>query len=331
MKIIADQAIPFLKGVLEPWAEMRYLNGSQISKDDVRDADALIIRTRTRCDATLLEHSSVRMIATATIGFDHIDLAWCHAHGIKVVTAAGCNARGVLQWVAGVLVALARKDGWQPHERTLGIIGVGHVGSLVKQYAEAWGFRVVCCDPPRQAKEHLDFLELDEVVRQADILTFHTPLDASTHHLVDAALLEKMPKKSIILNSSRGAVVDNTALAASSHRYALDVWEQEPNLNPTLLKNAEVATPHIAGYSEQGKANATSMAVGAIARFFDITLHDWYPTQAARQTPCAISWAELNDKIDRYFDVESETQCLKQHPDRFELIRDQYAYRREFF
>ena len=140
MKILIDRAIPFLHGVLEPWAETRYLAGSDIGPDDVRDADVLVVRTRTRCNAQLLSGSRVRCIATATIGFDHIDTAWCAAHGIEVVTAAGCNARGVLQWVAAVLAWLSRHDGWQPADKTLGIVGVGHVGSLVAEYAAAWGF-----------------------------------------------------------------------------------------------------------------------------------------------------------------------------------------------
>ena len=177
MKIIADSAIPFLQGVLEPWAEVRYLPGAEITPEEVRDADALLIRTRTRCDERLLGGSRVRLIATATIGFDHIDTAWCAAHGIRVCTAAGCNARGVLQWAGAVLAHLARTQGWQPAGRTLGVVGVGHVGSLVKEYAETWGFRVLCCDPPREAREHCGFLPLEEVARQADILTFHTPLD----------------------------------------------------------------------------------------------------------------------------------------------------------
>ena len=152
LKIVADSAIPFLKGVLEPWAEVRYIPGAESSAGKVRDADALVVRTRTRCDERLLGGSRVRLVATATIGFDHIDTAWCAAHGIGVATAAGCNARGVLQWVAAVLEHLARTQGWHPAEKTLGIVGVGHVGSLVKEYAERWGFRVVCCDPQREAR-----------------------------------------------------------------------------------------------------------------------------------------------------------------------------------
>ena len=266
MKIIADSAIPFLRGVLEPFAEVEYLPGTAISAADVRNADALVIRTRTRCDEKLLADSRVKLIATATIGFDHIDTAWCAAHGIEVTTAAGCNARGVLQWVGAALVHLSRTQGWQPAERTLGIVGVGHVGSLVKAYAEGWGFRVVCCDPPREERERCGFRTLEEVAREADILTFHTPLDASTRHMADSRLFGLMKPGAILINSSRGEVVDGEALLRSGLGWALDVWEHEPHLDPALLENALLATPHIAGYSEQGKANATAMSVASLAR-----------------------------------------------------------------
>ena len=190
--VVVDEAIPFLNGVLDPWCDVRALPGAAVAAADLRDADALVVRTRTRCDAALLGGSSVRLVVTATIGFDHIDCAWCAAHGIEVATAAGCNARGVLQWVAGVLALDARRRGWRPAEKCLGIVGVGHVGELVRQYAEAWGFRTVCCDPPREAREHSGFCSLEAVAEAADVLTLHTPLDATTRHLVDARLVARM-------------------------------------------------------------------------------------------------------------------------------------------
>ena len=303
MKIIADSAIPFLRGVLEPFAEVEYLPGTAISAADVRNADALVIRTRTRCDEKLLADSRVKLIATATIGFDHIDTAWCAAHGIEVTTAAGCNARGVLQWVGAALVHLSRTQGWQPAERTLGIVGVGHVGSLVKAYAEGWGFRVVC----------------------------HTPLDASTRHMADSRLFGLMKPGAILLNSSRGEVVDGEALLRSGLGWALDVWEHEPHLDPALLENALLATPHIAGYSEQGKANATAMSVASLARRFGLPLEGWYPPQAAPARRRPISWQELCRTIGGAYDIASESRSLKERPGDFESMRDHYAYRREYF
>ena len=331
MKIIADSAIPFLRGVLEPFAEVEYLPGTAISAADVRNADALVIRTRTRCDEKLLADSRVKLIATATIGFDHIDTAWCAAHGIEVTTAAGCNARGVLQWVGAALVHLSRTQGWQPAERTLGIVGVGHVGSLVKAYAEGWGFRVVCCDPPREERERCGFRTLEEVAREADILTFHTPLDASTRHMADSRLFGLMKPGAILINSSRGEVVDGEALLRSGLGWALDVWEHEPHLDPALLENALLATPHIAGYSEQGKANATAAAVAAVARAFGLPLDGWYPPTVTPSNPRPVSWEELGATVGDYFDIEAESRCLKAHPEAFEQLRDHYRYRHEYF
>ena len=331
MKIVADSAIPFLRGVLEPFAEVRYLPGADISAADVRDADALVVRTRTRCGAALLEGSRVRMIATATIGFDHIDTAWCAAHGIEVSTAAGCNARGVLQWVGAVLADLSRRQGWQPAQRTLGIVGVGHVGSLVRRYAEAWGFRVLCCDPPREERERCGFLPLGEVAREADLITFHTPLDATTRHLADAALLARTKPRAVIINSSRGEVVDGEALKASGREWVLDVWEHEPHIDRELLGKALLATPHLAGYSEQGKANATALSVAALARRFGLPLAGWYPPQAASSSPRPIAWQELCDTVRGIYDIGAESRRLKAHPEDFEALRDGYAYRREYF
>ena len=331
MKIVADNAIPFLDGVLEPFAEVCRRPGREISAEDVRDADALVIRTRTRCDETLLAGSRVRMIATATIGFDHIDLAWCRRNGIEVATAAGCNARGVLQWVAAVPAALARRQGCTPGQRTLGAVGVGHVGSLVKSYAEAWGFRVLCCDPPREERERCGFLPLEEVARQADILTFHTPLDDSTRHMAGEWLFRMMKPGAVLLNSSRGEVVDGEALLRSGLEWVLDVWEHEPQPDPELLRRALVATPHIAGYSLQGKANATALAVAALARKFGLPVEGWYPPEVTPSQPRAISWQELVRTIVGAYDIEAESRRLKQQPSAFESLRDRYDYRQEYF
>ena len=327
--------------MLEPWAETRYLAGSEIGPDDVRDADALVVRTRTRCNAQLLNGSRVRFIATATIGFDHIDTAWCAAHGIEVAAAAGCNARGVLQWVAAALVWLSQREGWQPADKTLGIVGVGHVGSLVAAYAAAWGFRVLCCDPPREARERCGFLPLEEVARQADLLTLHVPLDATTRGMIGERFLSSLnslnslssrsPTTPLIINSARGEVVDTEALLASGHRCILDVWEHEPHPDRTLLDRALLATPHIAGYSEQGKANAAAMTVRALARRFGWPLADWYPPQVRPAEPRPIGWQELCRTIDSYFDIEAQSRQLKAHPEAFETMRDNYDYRQEFF
>ncbi len=317
--------------MFDPWADTIRRPGREIGPRDVDGADALIVRTRTRCGEELLRDSSVRLIATATIGFDHIDLAYCRRRGIRVATAAGCNARGVLQWVAGVLAHLARRQDWRPEERTLGIVGVGHVGALVKRYAESWGFRVLCCDPPREERERLGFLPLDEVARRSDLITFHTPLDDSTRHLCDERLLGLLPPGATVINSSRGEVVSGEALLRSGHPYALDVWEHEPRLDAELLAGAEVATTHIAGYSLQGKATASALSVQAVAECFSLPLSGWYPAAAPPSRPREIGWEELCRTIDTAFDCRRETERLKRSPEAFERIRDNYAYREEYF
>lgn len=329
--VVLDRAIPFLADLLATSCEVRALPGGAISAADVRDADALVVRTRTRCDEALLAGSSVRIVITATIGHDHIDRAWCAEAGIRVETAAGCNARGVLQWVSAVLVGAARRGGWHPSERTLGIVGVGHVGSLVKAYAEAWGFRVLCCDPPREEREKLGFLSLDEVAKEADLLTFHTPLDASTHHLADTRLLAMLKPDCLLINSSRGAVVDNKALLESGLSCALDVWEEEPLLDLALLARAVVATPHVAGYTAQGKANASAIAARLLSEEFDLPFAAWYPAEVMPPMPRPIAWEELCRTIDAHCDLRAESQMLKRAPEQFEALRDGYHYREEYF
>jgi erythronate-4-phosphate dehydrogenase len=297
----------------------------------VADADLLIIRTRTRCNASLLDGSSVKMIATATIGFDHIDLEYCQKHGIEVVTAQGCNAAGVLQWVAAALVLLSRKDGWTPPQRTLGIVGVGHVGRLVEQYARAWGFNVLRCDPPRKEREGGDFIPLEELLSRSDIVTLHTPLDRTTHHLINDSTMALMHNDAVLINASRGEVASTQTLLNARQRLLIDVWEHEPEINRDLLAKAIVTTPHIAGYSSQGKANATAMVVRAAAKRFSLPLTDWYPEQVRITERQDIDWQTMCLTIQSYCDLEAESQRLKAAPGSFESMRNGYRYREEYF
>ena len=331
MKIVVDRAIPFLKGLFEPYADVVYAEGVKFTKELVADADALIIRTRTRCDESLLGGSKVSVIATATIGFDHIDLDYCRAHGIAVSTSAGCNARGVLQWVSALLALLAKRENFRPEERTIGIVGVGNVGSLVKEYAEAWGFRTICSDPPRKEREGGDFVSLEEVLCQADIVTLHTPLDSSTFHLINPDNIALLRSGAVVINASRGEVLDTTATQRTDLTYAIDVWEGEPHLDRALLDKAIVATPHIAGYSLQGKANASAMAVHAVAQHLALPLTDWYPEGVTPSHPHSISWEQMCATIERYCDLLSESQALRSAPENFESLRNNYRYRSEYF
>lgn len=331
MKAIIDKAIPYIQGVLEPYAEVVYRDGREFTQEDVSDADMLIIRTRTRCNEALLASSSVKLIATATIGFDHIDLDYCARRGIKVTTAQGCNAAGVLQWVAAALALCSRREGWTPKERTLGIIGVGNVGRLVEEYARAWGFNILRCDPPRQEREGGDFRTMEEVVANSDIVTFHTPLDSTTYHLINDRTLSLMRADTTLINASRGEVAATEALLKASQTLLLDVWEQEPAINRALLEKALVTTPHIAGYSSQGKANATAAVIAAAAEHFSLPLKGWYPPQVQPATRRQISWEEMCQSIDNYCNLMEQSQWLKSRPEEFESLRNNYSYREEYF
>ncbi len=331
MRIIIDSDIPYIGGVLEPYFDVEYRKGGDINPESVANCDALIVRTRTRCDERLLKGSKIKIIATATIGTDHIDLDYCHSAGIEVRNAKGCNARGVLQWVAAVLHHLTQQDSKRPDEYTLGVVGVGCVGSLVAHYARHWGFNILECDPPRKAQEGGDFRSIEELATKCDILTFHTPLDQTTHHLLDSRLLSIMRPDATIINASRGAVVDNSAVANSSHRYYFDVWENEPIIDTHTLLRSTLATPHIAGYSAQGKANATAMVVNEIAQYFGLPLEGWYPSTIEPSQPRLIGWEEMCNEIDKYYPISEESQQLKNNPDKFEAMRNSYLYRQEFF
>lgn len=331
MRVLIDRAIPFIQGILEPYAEVEYIEGNAFTKEKVADADALIIRTRTHCNQALLEGSKVQFIATATIGFDHIDLDYCQSHNISVSTSAGCNARGVLQWVGAALALLARREGFTPEERTLGIIGVGNVGKLIKEYAEHWGFRTICSDPPREEREHLGFVSLEEVLRTADIVTLHTPLDSSTHHLIDNEKIALLHTGATLINASRGECVATEATRRNDLTYITDVWEYEPNIDREYLAKSLVATPHIAGYSAQGKANATALAVQALARYFDLPLKEWRPSEVNVVEKRLISWEEMCSSIEAYCDLEAESNILRNAPQEFEQLRNNYRYREEWF
>lgn len=348
MRIVADDKIPYLRGVLEPFAHVTYLPGAKIGRSDVHDADALITRTRTRCNADLLEGTGVRFIASATIGFDHIDTQYCEQRQITWTNAAGCNAGSVNQWVAAALATLARRFRFTLEEKTLGIVGVGHVGSQVEALARVLGMRLLRNDPPRMRAEGTGgFVSLEQVLGEADILTLHVPLTPDgldrTLRLVDVDRLARMKPGAILLNSSRGEVADSAALKealrSGSLRAALDVWENEPHIDVALLDGVALATPHIAGYSADGKANGTAMSVQAISRFFQLGLDDWYPASLpAPETPilqmdCRHKTREevLLDAIQATYDIEADDGRLRKSVETFEAQRGNYPVRREFF
>jgi erythronate-4-phosphate dehydrogenase len=343
MKIVADRDIPFLQGVLEPFAEVVYLQGDLIKSSDVADADALLTRSRTRCDAALLAGSRVRFIGTATIGYDHIDTAYCAWRGIEVVTAKGSNKRGVLQWVSAALAWLAIERGKLPEKTTLGIIGVGNIGSLVAEYATEWGYRVMCSDPPREEAERLTaqdgFYPLRKLIDHSDIITVHTPLlltgPNATYHLVNREFIVSTKPNAVIVNSSRGAVIEPGTLHRTVEKrkrnFVIDTWNNEPDIDRTVLEGALLATPHIAGYSLQGKATATAMIVDGLAQCLRLPLRGWYPEGVAHSMARPITWNEMCATIPQYFDIAAQSSELKYSPTDFENFRNNYAYRIEYF
>ncbi|MBR5101899.1 MAG: erythronate-4-phosphate dehydrogenase, partial [Muribaculaceae bacterium] len=253
MNIVIESHVPYIAGVLEPWANVTY--APIITHDVAMDADVLIARTRTRCDARLLNATPVKWIGTATIGTDHIDLDYCQTHGIEVVNAPGCNAPAVAQWVMASIGQWMRYKGEAMQQGlTIGVVGVGHVGSIVARWARQLGFNVLECDPPRARREGGEFVDINTIARDSDIITFHTPLNMTgedcTLHLCDSELLAQTNAK-LIINAARGAVCDNGALLSWHGDVALDCWENEPKISRELLDKAFVATPHIAGYSLQ--------------------------------------------------------------------------------
>ena len=346
MRIVADDRIPFLRGVFEPFAEVRYLKGSAVSPADVADADALVVRTRTRCDAALLGDSSVKFVATATIGCDHINAAELDKLGIAWCNAPGCNAGSVAQYLATVLTGF----GVPLAGRTLGVVGVGHVGKLAVKVGEALGMRVLLNDPPRaEAEGNADFVSLERIAREADFVTLHVPKVVSGAHptvgLLDEGFFSAARPGVCLVKAARGEAVSGSALKAALRsgkvaRAAVDVWENEPDIDRELLSLCSFATPHIAGYSTDGKANGTTMTVRAVAGFFGIDALKSFlalppsppeNTETIEARTDAPEPEELHRILCRTFDLRGMDSALRHDPGTFEALRGNAPLRREPF
>ena len=325
MKAVVDDKIPYIREAIEGVMDcVVYLPGNQISRSDLLDADVLIVRTRTRVDEALLEGTPVRFVATATIGFDHIDAAYLERKGITWTNCPGCNATSVAQYVKCSLLLLEREHGIRLSQTTLGIVGVGHVGSAVSEAVAPLVGRVLLNDPPR----HLP-ATLAQLQQECDIITIHTPLTTEghhpTYHLFDEAFFRGLPHPIVLLNAGRGEVVDNAALEQAIDsgmvRHAIiDTWEHEPNIRLSLLPKVYIATPHIAGYSADGKANASRMVMEALCRWM------------GRPMTATILPPEVDitgsDPLDLYNPL-TDSERLKMAPQDFELQRGHYPVRRE--
>jgi erythronate-4-phosphate dehydrogenase len=347
MKIVADDKIPFLKGVLEGMADVVYAPGSEIKNDLIRDADALLIRTRTRCTEELLKNSAVKFIGTATIGFDHIDTHYCEKNNITWTNAPGCNSSSVHQYITAALLKISHDHHFSLKGKTMGIVGVGNVGSKIEKAARALDMNVLLNDPPRARKEgRKNFVLLGDILYNSDIVTVHVPLNIvgedMTYHLFSDKSFKKLRKGTWFMNASRGEVVDTQAIKKSVSsgkiKAVLDVWENEPNIDTELMSMAFLATPHIAGYSTDGKANGTAMVVNSLCRFFNLPLKEWYPGNVPLPEKTEISinaagkddYEVLREAVTRTYSIERDDAMLRLSPPEFEKQRGNYPLRREF-
>lgn len=345
MKIVADNTVPYLKGIAEPIADVTYLTSKEFTPEQIHNADALIVRSIDKCTRELLEDSQVKLITSATIGFDHIDTQYCEEAGITWKNSPGCNAVSVAQYIlAGLIIlSLVRKEKLQG--KTIGIIGVGHVGKEVQKLCTAFGLNVLLNDPPRAEIEgQKEFVSLDTIAEQADIITFHTPLTKTgryaTFHLAGKDFFSKLKKNPWFINASRGAVHDTEALLQAYQtgkisEMIIDCWENEPTINLELLSHTTIATPHIAGFSADGKANGTRMCLEHIESFFHLRfdkIKNVVPPALENPIIDLDKFTEnrIEQAVLKSFNPLYVDKMLRENPTKFEWYRNNYQHPREF-
>ncbi len=339
MRIVIDAHIPFIKGVLDGFAEVLYLNADEIDNINIASADALIIRTRTQCNSKLLDGTKVKFVATATAGYEHIDLNYCKENGIETYIARGCNANSVAQYIGSAISQWAIEGNRTLKGLTVGIVGWGFVGKAVEVVARKMGLNIMRNDPPitdiSDHKHH--FCSLDDIAQRCDIITFHTPLvesgKYSTKYLGNRHFFDRCQKQPLIINAARGGVVDEKALLSACDSrlidgFVIDCWENEPNIYIDTLQSSFLATPHIAGYSADGKANASVMCVEALGEYFGLSL---YQEQKAldKKTSFKVVADEIVHVLTKTYNIKSDSDSLKANPNCFEKLRNNYPQRRE--
>lgn len=349
VKILVDENMPYARELFSRLGEVKPVPGRPIPEDELADAQALMVRSVTKVNASLLSGTAVKFVGTATAGTDHVDQAWLGEAGIGFSAAPGCNAIAVVEYVFSALLMLAERDGFVLKDRTVGIVGVGNVGSRLQARLEAWGVRTLLCDPPRADRGDAgDFRPLEELVREADILTFHTPLfkegPYKTLHLVDDALIGALKPGAILINACRGRVVDNAALltrleAGQDLSVVLDVWEPEPDLNVELLKRVDIGTPHIAGYTLEGKARGTTQVFEAFSAFIghrqQVALDTLLPAPEFGRITLhgPLDQPTLKRVAHLVYDVRRDDAPLRKVagiPGEFDKLRKNYLERREW-
>lgn len=351
-----DKNNPYVAEAFRDYGDVRVLGTAEFTRETVRDADALVVRSETKVTRELLDGSRVRFVGSATIGTDHVDLDFLKQAGIGFASAPGCNANSVADYVVAALLRHASQHRRGLAGKTLGIVGVGNVGSRVAHRARALAMRVLENDPPRARNERLPhFVSLDEVM-EADFVTLHVPLTRqgpdATYHLFDAARIARMKRGSVLLNTARGAVVETAALKealGSGHLSAalLDVWENEPAIDTDLLKMVELGTSHIAGYSFDGKLNAVRMIHKALGEFYSLKGSWSVPSKLPPPTVEQLTYETaagldvehaLREVVRSCYDIGADDEALRtllalQPGERvaaFRRLRANYGVRREF-
>lgn len=343
MKIVADKNIPFLKGIVEKYGDVLYLPGNEFTKESIKDADTLIVRTVTYFGEDILEGSKVKLICSATIGYDHIDTEYCEQNNIVWRNAPGCNSGSVMQYIVSALIQLSRKKGFKLQDKTIGIIGVGNVGWKVAKACALLGMKVLLNDPPRQHEEKSNiFVNIDTIKREADIITFHTPLikegEYKTHHIADEVFFQSLSKKPFILNSARGGIINTKAIKQALKKglvagAVIDCWENEPDIDTEFLEMADIATPHIAGYSADGKENATRMSLEWLASFWKLPEEPIKEIQvpSIENPVIELQKNEIEDTLLRTYNILDDHDAFLHDPVKFSSLRANYPLRREYF
>ena len=349
MKILVDENMPYARELFSRLGEVEAVPGRPIPTQALDNADALMVRSVTKVNRDLLEGKKVKFVGTATAGTDHVDETYLHDAGVAFSAAPGCNAIAVVEYVFSALMALAERDGFTLADRTVGIIGVGNVGSRLQARLEALGARTLLCDPPRADRgDEGDFRPLETLVREADILTFHTPLykegQYKTLHLADEALIRRLKPGAILINACRGPVVDNAALLRCLNEgqalsVVLDVWEPEPDLNVELLNKVDIGTAHIAGYTLEGKARGTTQVFEVFSAFIgnkqQVALDTLLPAPEFGRITLhgALDQPTLKRLIHLVYDVRRDDAPLRRAagtPGEFDKLRKHYQERREW-
>ncbi|HMN25165.1 MAG: 4-phosphoerythronate dehydrogenase [Ignavibacteriaceae bacterium] len=351
LKIVVDENIAFAKTAFNQFGDVTLLSGRKITNAILKSVDVLIVRSITNVNEDLLEDTKVRFVGTATIGTDHIDLDYLKKNNIAFADAKGCNAYSVAEYIVAVILNLSVRFDFKLSDKSIGIVGVGNVGSKVAAFAQALGMKALLNDPPLQRSgDKRNFVSLDEIF-SADIITLHTPLNLTeidkTFHLFYKENINKIKDGAILINSSRGAVINNIELLnlidKKNLKVVLDVWENEPNVNVGLLQKVMIATPHIAGYSYEGKVNGTKMIYNSLCDYLGEEKHFSFdlknpPDQLKQFDVTQKLEASLNSLISSIYNIKDDVARMRKtitmnESERileFDLQRKNYPNRREF-